>query len=84
MANIRRSSSSHCNVWMLNSIVRDALLTSVTWHRPSVIFQTSHVSTVPNASVPASARARAPATLSSSHRILLAEKYASTSSPVRS
>ena len=25
------SSSSHCSVWMLNSIVRDALLTSVTW-----------------------------------------------------
>ena len=50
--------------------------------RPPVSFQISHVSIVPNASLPASARARAPGTLSSSQRILLAEKYASMSSPV--
>ena len=31
--NRRSSSSSHCSVWMLNSIVRDALLTSVTCAR---------------------------------------------------
>ena len=29
----RSSSSSHCSVWMLNSMVREALLTSVTWTR---------------------------------------------------
>jgi hypothetical protein len=80
--NRRSRSGSQARVWMLKSIVRDALLTSVTWHAPLVSFHTSHVSTVPNASLPASARARAPGTLSSSHRILLAEKYASISSPV--
>ncbi len=67
---------------MLNSIVRDALLTSVTCEAPPVSFHTSHESMVPNASLPAPARARAPGTLSSSHQILLAEKYASISSPV--
>src|SRR5258708_25181149 len=67
---------------MLKSIVRDALLVSVTCRAPPVSFPTSHESTVPKASVPASPRARAPGTLSSSQRILLAEKYASISSPV--
>ena len=71
MPNSRSSSSSHCSVWMLNSIVREALLTSVTWRAPPVSFQTSQVSTVPNASLPASARARAPGTLSRIQRILL-------------
>ena len=50
------SSSSHCSVWMLNSIVREALLTSVTWTSPRVSRQISHVSTVPNISLPCSAR----------------------------
>ncbi len=59
---------------MLNSIVRDALLTSVTWRVWLVSFHTSHVSTVPNASWPTSARARAPGTWSRIQRILLAEK----------
>ncbi len=67
---------------MLNSIVLDALLVSVTCTAPRVRFQTSHVSTVPKARRPAAARALAPGTWSSSHRILLAEKYASMSSPV--
>src|SRR2546428_3829833 len=61
--NSRSSSSSHFNVLMLNSIVRDALLTSVTWHLPLVSFHTSHESTVPNASLPASARTLAPGTV---------------------
>ena len=74
MSNSRSSSSSHCSVWMLNSIVRDALLTSVMWRARPVSFQTSQESTVPNASLPASARARAPGTLSRIQRILLAEK----------
>ena len=47
---------------MLKSIVREALLTSVTWHRPFVSFHRSHESTVPNASRPASARERASGT----------------------
>ena len=38
---------------------------------------------VPKASLPASAAARAPSTLSSSQAILLAEKYGSSSRPVR-
>ena len=38
---------------MSNSIVRDALLTSVTCTLPPVRFHTSHESTVPNASSPA-------------------------------
>ena len=59
---------------MLNSIVRDALLTSVTCVAPPVSFQTSQVSTVPNASSPASARARAPGTLSRIHATLVPEK----------
>ena len=59
---------------MLNSMVRDALLTSVTWTCPLVSFQISHESTVPNASLPASARARAPGTLSRIHATLVPEK----------
>ena len=80
--NSRSSSASQSHVWMSNSIVRDALLTSVTCCRPLVSFHISHVSTVPNASLPASARARAPGTLSRIQRILLAEKYASMRRPV--
>ena len=45
---------------MLNSIVREALLTSVTCSRPPVSFQMSHVSMVPNASRPRVRAARAP------------------------
>ena len=59
---------------MLNSIVRDALLTSVTCVEPLVSFHTSQLSMVPNASLPASARARAPGTLSRIHATLLPEK----------
>jgi hypothetical protein len=59
---------------MLNSIVRDALLGSVTWTFPLVSFQTSQESTVPKASRPASAAARAPGTLSRIQATLLPEK----------
>src|SRR5205823_4857908 len=55
------SSSSQSPVRRLNSIVRDALLGSVTCTRPPVRCHTSHESTVPNASLPAfafGARAR--------------------------
>ena len=55
-------------------MVRLALVTSVTWTAPPVSFHTSHVSTVPNSSLPASARSRAPGTWSRIHLILVAEK----------
>ena len=58
----------------LNSMVRLALLTSVTWRAPCVRFQMSQLSTVPKASSPRSAWARAPGTWLSSHCSLVAEK----------
>ncbi len=77
LAGIRNSfsrSSSHFSVWMLKSIVREALVTSVMCVASLVSCQTSQLSMVPNASFPASARARAPGTLSRIHAILLPEK----------
>ena len=72
--NSRSSSSSHLPSTMLKSIVREALVQSVTCLRPLVRFQISQLSTVPKASLPASACSRAPATLSRIHAILVAEK----------
>ena len=69
---------------MSSSSVREAFVTSVTCTRPPVSFQSSQESTVPQASSPASARARAPFTLSRIHAILVAEKYGSIERPVRS
>ena len=43
------SSVSHRPVRMFMSIVREALLTSVTWRRPRVSFEMSHESIVPPA-----------------------------------
>src|SRR2546421_7103664 len=68
------SSSSQSPLRRLNSIVREALLGSVTCTRPPVKFQTSHESTVPNASFPAFALARAPATFLRIHSSLVPEK----------
>ncbi len=82
MPNRSRSSWSQRPSWMLYSMVRLAFVGSVACTSPPVSTHTSHVSTVPNTSSPASARSRAPPTLSSSHLILLAEKYASGRSPV--
>ncbi len=79
---ILSSSSSQSPLRMSNSIVRDALVASVTWTLPPVRFHTSHASTVPNASSPAFAFARAPFTLSRIHWTLVPEKYASTTRPV--
>ena len=59
---------------MLKSSVREALLESVTCSRPAVSCQTSQLSMVPNASSPASARARAPGTLSRIQASLVPEK----------
>src|SRR5262249_31533706 len=73
----RSSWSSLSLVWMLKRSVREALETSVTWVRLPVSCQTSHVSTVPNASSPRAARSRAPGTSSSSHASLVPLKYGS-------
>ena len=61
-----------------NSSVRDALVASVAWTLPPVSRQSRNESTVPKASRPCSAAARAPITLSSSQPILVAEKYGSS------
>ena len=65
------SSSSQSPVWMLNSIVREALLASVTCTAPPVSFQMSQVSTVPNASSPAFAWRARPARARGSTAILV-------------
>ena len=63
------------NAKVLNrEVLRLALVRSVTCTLPPVSFQTSHVSTVPNRISPASARSRAPGTLSRIHLIFVAEK----------
>ena len=67
----RSRSASQSLVWMLKSSVREALLTSVTCVRLPVRFQMSQLSTVPKASSPRSARARAPGTFSSSQAIFV-------------
>ena len=59
------------------TIVRLALVWSVTCTRPPVSFHISHVSIVPKSSLPTSAFSLAPGTLSSIHLILEPEKYAS-------
>ncbi len=74
MSNIASSSSFQSRVSMSSSIVREAFETSVTCLSPRVSCHTSHVSTVPNLSLPASALSRAPSTLSSIHLIFVALK----------
>ncbi len=67
----------HSSVSRFISIVRDALVTSVAWTPPSVPpvrFQSTQVSMLPKASSPASARLRAPSTLSRIHLIFGPEK----------
>ncbi|QND92656.1 hypothetical protein SY91_00001 [Burkholderia cenocepacia] len=82
MSSSSSSSLSHSRVWMLNSIVRDAFVTSVTCSSCFVKFHTSQLSTVPNASLPWRALSRAPGTLSRIQRIFVAEKYESIGRPV--
>ena len=74
MSSSSSSSLSHSSVWILKSMVRDALETSVICTSPRVSCQTSQLSTVPKRSSPARAFSRAPGTLSSIHLILVAEK----------
>ena len=74
MRRISSNSWSHSPVWIFNNSVREALVTSVICCFPWVSFQTSQVSTVPKASRPASALARAPGSVSRSQRIFVPEK----------
>ena len=79
-----RVAGSQASVRRSISIVRLALVTSVTWtppFGPPVRFQITHVSGVPKSRSPASARARAPGTLSRIQRILGPEKYVASGSP---
>lgn len=55
-------------------MVREALVTSVACTAPAVKFHINQLSTVPNASSPRSAAARAPLTLSKIQAIFEAEK----------
>ena len=80
--NSSSSSGSQRPAWMSYSIVREALEQSVTCSPVSL--KASHESTVPNTARPASTRSRRPSTCSSSHWILVALKYGSSTSPVRS
>ena len=78
-------SSSQSSVSRSISIVRLAFVTSVTWLPPSVPpvrFQMHQVSMLPNISSPASARSRAPSTLSRIQRTFVPEKYVASGSPV--
>src|SRR5690606_19109580 len=74
----------HSRVSRSISIVRDALVTSVTCTPPlgpPVRFHNVQVSVLPNTRSPLSALARAPSTLSRIHLILGPEKYVASGSP---
>src|SRR5690349_14341114 len=77
--------SSHDSVERSISIVRLALVTSVTWtpsfSAPPVRFQSTQLSVLPNSRSPASAFSRAPSTLSRIQRILGPEKYVASGRP---
>ncbi len=72
------SSSSHSSVRRFARSVREAFVASVTCTSPPVSFQTSQLSTVPNANPSPGPCSR------SSHSSFVAEKYGSGTSPVRS
>ena len=76
------SSGSQAPLAMSISSVRDALEGSVACSPVSL--KSIHESTVPNTARPSRARSASPSTLRSSHSILVAEKYGSSISPVRS
>jgi len=71
---MRSRSSSHSPLWMSKSSVRAALVASVACTLPPVSRHRRKLSTVPKASSPRSARARAPGTLSRIQAILVPEK----------
>ena len=77
------NSASQARRCRSNSIVREAFVTSVACNLPPVRRHKRKLSIVPNAISPLAARSRSPGTLSSIQRIFDAEKYGSTTSPVR-
>ena len=83
MCSQSQSSASQRRADRSNKAVREAQEWSVWWVRPPVRFQTSQVSTVPQANSPASARSRTSGTFSSSQATLAAEKNESLRRPVR-
>ena len=86
MPKIFSSSSSQSSVRRSISIVRLALVTSVTCappSRPPVRFQITQVSMLPNTASPRAAASRTPSTLSRIHWILAPEKYVAGGRPVR-
>ena len=82
MRSLSQISADQAPLRMSYSMVRAALVASVACTVPPVRFQTSQLSTVPNTRSPASARARAPSTLSRIQAILVDEKYGSSNRPV--
>ena len=81
MLNSFSRSSSQSWVRILNSIVREALVASVTWGWPFTRCQASQLSTVPKQYFPLSASAWRPQ-WSRIQRSLVAAKYASGVRPV--
>ncbi len=79
--NSSSSSGDHSPASVSNNSVREALEGSVTCSPHSL--NSSHESIVPNTARPSRARCSSPSTLPSSHSILVAEKYGSSTSPVR-
>ena len=77
MPKIPHTSSRQVRVRMSMSMVREAFVTSVQWTpplTPPVMFHRTQESVLPNSRSPASARSRAPSTLSRIHLILEPEK----------
>ena len=83
MSKSASSSESHAAVRTFMSIVLEALLTSVTCSRPPVSLKISQLSIVPAANSPAAARAWPSGICRKIQCSLLAEKYGSSSRPVR-
>ena len=81
---ISNNSASQERVFILNSIVLDALVISVLKIFPSDSLYIKYVSTVPKHSSPLAAFSFAPLTFSRIHLIFVAEKYGSKISPVLS
>ncbi len=80
--NIANNSSSQDAVSRLQSMVLEALVTSVLKTFPAVRFQINQESTVPKQISPAFILSDNPGTSLSNQRILLAEKYGSKTNPV--
>ena len=84
MPKIPHTSSRQVRVRISMSMVREAFVTSVQWTpplTPPVMFHRTHESVLPNSRSPASARSRAPSTLSRIHLILEPEKYGDSPRP---